>query len=170
MALASARAALASDAELLAAGWRQPAGVVRQGAAGSSGGSKQVAAAAAAARVMGRLSSPLSAATEARVLALLSGLVQAATAAYPTSLQQDEDELRQLLGAGGAAGGDAAAVELRACILRALMSEKAALAGSARVLAHWQRRVADLAAGAAARGDAVKPQQLADVYGDDSDE
>lgn len=149
--LTALRAALAGDAELVRAGWR-----VRASPSDVGG----------AARALGRLSRPESAATEAAVLAALAGFCARALAAYPSTLADDEAELAALLesgrsaasggGGGGGDGGDDDEARARVATLRALISEKRALAGSAAAVAEWQAR---LAAGV----------PVAELYGGDGD-
>lgn len=146
--LALLRAALASDAELVSSGWRLT----------SKAGDE-----AAAARAMGRLSSPLSAATEAAVVAALSAAVDAAVAAFPTSLERHEEELARLYAAPQPAAGSASERARRLAVLRVLVSEQTALAGSRAVLAEW-------AAALSKAGRGATPAQLAAVYGFDSDD
>lgn len=146
MALALVRATLAGDAELVSSGWRVSS------KAGDVG---------ACAKVMGRLTStPLGLSTEQAVIALLQRVVAAALAAYPSSMADDEAELAHLCAAQGGAQDPE---QLRACILRALVSEKAALTGSASVLSQWASQLAELA-GARARGGVVKADQVSAVY------
>jgi hypothetical protein len=142
MSLAMVRAGLATDAELVAAGWRLTA-------TGRDVG--------LCARVMGALGGPQSLATEARVIGVLAGVVDAALAAFPSSLAQDEEELQQL-----AAGSGAQQQQLRAGILRGLVSEKVALLASQAVLRGWAAQLTALGAA----GKPVKPAQIAaEVYG-----
>jgi hypothetical protein len=161
--MAALRAGLASDAELIKAGWRS----------GSKGSDVELCA-----RVMGRLSVPVSLATERKVLQLLEKAVQACTAAYPASIEADRQELQQLQqqqqqqhAAGGSMESDSLEAEhlqIRIGVLRALISEKTALAGCAEAVAEWQAAVAALAAG----GSGAQPtaEQLAAVYGSSSDD
>lgn len=142
------RAALASEAELVKAGWRLRAGPRDL---------------ALAARVMGRLAEPGSAATEGAVLAALGAYCGAALEAYPSSLEEDEAEAAALErdlaaaasgGSGGAGGGGAEAsgegegaggvreADLRLQVLRALIAEKRALAGSAAAVDAWRAALA----------------------------
>jgi hypothetical protein len=92
MGLAVLRAGLSSDAELIQSGWR----------IGSTAADVGLCA-----RVMGRLGQPRSLGTEGRVLGVLLGAVEACLAAYPSSLQQDLDELAQLEAAAAAGAEDA---------------------------------------------------------------
>jgi hypothetical protein len=164
--IAALRAGVASDAELIKAGWRS----------GSKGSDVELCA-----RVMGRLSVPVSLATERRVLQLLETAVQACGAAYPASIQDDRQELQQLLerqqqqpgdaGSDTAASMDAERVQIRVGVLRALISEKTALLGCAEAVAAWQAALAALASGAGSgSGAQLTPQQLAAVYGSDGDD
>lgn len=189
MGLAVLRAALATDAELIQAGWRTGSTAENVGLC---------------ARVMARLGAPKSVGTEGRVLGVLEGAVEACLAAYPSSIEQDEAELVQLVGAlsssttqqqhgqdgGGevieqqqqqheevgqqsAAAAAAAPVvvdmqqQVRASILRGLISEKSALVGSREVLLEWQQQLKSLAAGGAGSSSGravVKPEQIAAIY------
>lgn len=149
MGLAVLRAGLGSDAELVQAGWRT----------GSSAADVSLCA-----RVMGRLGQPRSVATEQKVLAVLQTVVEGCLGAYPSTLQQDEAELGQLLeqqqqqGAGGQA---AMQQQIRTAMLKGLISEKAALIGTQEVLSDWQQQLVGLKAKGAA---AVKPEQIAAIY------
>lgn len=87
--------------------------------------------------------------------------------AYPSTLQQDETELGQLLAkqqqqqdVGGQADMQQ---QIRVAMLKGLISEKAALAGTQEVLSDWQQQLAGLKAKGAA---AVKPEQIAAIYAD----
>jgi hypothetical protein len=166
--MAALRAGLASDAELIKAGWRS----------GSRGSDVELCA-----RVMGRLSAPVSLATERRVLQLLEAAVQACVAAYPASIQDDRQELQQLQQQQqhqqGDAGSDTSVsldtehAQIRVGVLRALISEKTALLGCADAVAAWQAALEALAAGAGSgsgSGAQLTPQQLAAVYGSDGDD
>jgi hypothetical protein len=123
---------------------------------------------------MARLGQPKSLATEQKVLGVLQGAVEACLGAYPSSQQQDQAELQQLQQQqqqqqqeGGATAGDVPAdvqQQIRTALLKGLISEKAALTGSAEVLQAWQQGLAGLAA-----GGPVKPEQIAAVY-DHSDD
>lgn len=161
MGLAVLRAAFASDAELIQAGWRT----------GSTGMDVALCA-----RVMGRLGQPKSVATEQRVLGVLGEAAEACLQAYPSSMQQDEAELQQLVqqhkqqeaeGDGvksqqGSQQQDSMLQQVRASMLRGLISEKAALEGSREVLKSWQAQLQQLAAA----GGSVKPEKLAAIYAD----
>jgi hypothetical protein len=153
--LAAVRACVASDAELIKTGWRL----------GSKSSDVHLCA-----RVMGRLSVPLSAATEQRVLEQLQQLVDACITTYPSSIQQDEAELQHLLQqqqqqgdslSNGSNGGSAASTAsssfdgcdkddmrqqrlIKAGILRALISEKTALLSCREVLSLWVQLLGDL--------------------------
>jgi hypothetical protein len=165
------RAGLASDAELVQAGWRA-------GSAGDVG---------LCARVMGRLGqAPRSLGTEGRVVGALLAAVEGVLRGYPHSLEQDEAELQQLEGgeaqaeaglgalqpqqqAGAAAAGGVEQREqqqrarlIRVSILKGLVSEKQALVGSRAVLQGWQAALQQL--GASGGAAAVTPEQLAAVY------
>jgi sRNA-binding carbon storage regulator CsrA len=163
--MAALRAGLASDAELIKAGWRS----------GSKGSDVQLCA-----RVMGRLSAPVSLATERCVLQLLEKAVQVCVAAYPASTQADRQELQQLVqqqqqqhagSSSSAISIDAERVQIRVGVLRALISEKTALLGCAEAVAAWQASLEALAAEAGGgSGAQLTPQQLAAVYGSDSDD
>jgi hypothetical protein len=109
------RAALATDAELVRAGWRIKA---------------TAADADLACRVMGALAEPASEPTEAAVLAGFERLVLTLLGRYPTSLQADEAELAR-----------PDTPPLRAAALRALASEKRALLGAQAAVATWQARL-----------------------------
>ena len=126
------RAALAGEAELVRAGWR-----VRAGPSDS----------ALAARVMGRLAQPESANTEGTVLQALGKFCAAAVAAYPSALQADMEEIAELeqqqRQRQQQPGSDAMHGYLRLQVLRALASEKRALAGTAAAVAEWQELLAN---------------------------
>lgn len=109
--LTYARAALATDVELVKAGWRVKA---------------SAAEVELACRVLGRLSEPVSAATEVALLKQLEGCVTQLLDGYPTSLEQDEQQLRQ-----------PALPWLQQQALRAVASEKRALHGSKDALQGW---------------------------------
>jgi Rubisco LSMT substrate-binding len=149
---AALRAGLASDAELVRAGWRSGAG------AGDVG---------LCARVMGRLSTPTSLPTERRLLSVLAAAVAACMAAYPTTAEADAAELAA---AAAALGPDEMSAPLearvRVGVLRALLSEKAALAGAARAVTAWSEHLDELAAS----GASPSAEDLAAVYGDDEDD
>jgi hypothetical protein len=148
MGLAVLRAGLASDAELIQAGWRT----------GSTAADVGLCA-----RVMARLGQPKSLATEQKVLGVLQGAVAACLGAYPSSQQQDEAELQkqqQQQEEVGVVAGDVQQ-QIRVAMLKGLISEKSALAGSAEVLQAWQQGLSGLAAAA---GGPVKPEQIAAVY------
>jgi hypothetical protein len=85
---------------------------------------------------MGRLSSPSSKATEQKVLGSLVGYIEKALMAYPSNLQQDEEELKRAEGQEE--------LRVRVQVLRALVSEKRALQGSLAVVEKWLK---DLEAG-----------------------
>ncbi|KAF6255861.1 hypothetical protein COO60DRAFT_168180 [Scenedesmus sp. NREL 46B-D3] len=170
--MAALRAGLASDAELIKAGWRS----------GSKGSDVELCA-----RVMGRLSVPVSLATERRVLQLLDKAVQTCSAAYPSSIECDRQELQQQLvqqqqqqqavGDAGSTGDNAADsiaaehMQVRIGVLRALISEKSALLDCAEAVAAWQAALEALAAGAGSSIQAqVSAKQLAAVYGSDGDD
>jgi hypothetical protein len=162
--MAALRAGLASDAELIKAGWRS----------GSKGSDVELCA-----RVMGRLSVPVSLATERRVLQLLDKAVQACVAAYPSSIDADKQELQQLVqqqqqGSNSKEESpDAERLQIRIGVLRALLSEKTALLGCADAVAAWQAAVEALAAGAGGSGGGaaqLTPEQLAAVYGSGSED
>lgn len=98
-----------------------------------------------------------------QVLAVLQTVVEGCLGAYPSTLQQDEAELGQLFeqqqqDAGGQADMQQ---QIRAAMLKGLISEKAALAGTQEVLCDWQQQLAGLKAKGAA---AVKPEQIAAIY------
>ena len=112
------RAAASSDAELVRAGWRIKATA------------KDVEVAC---RAMGRLSTPSSKATEQKLLGSLLGFIQRALEAYPSSLQQDEEELQVAEGKEE--------LRVRVQVLRALVSEKRALHGSLTVVQKWLQDV-----------------------------
>lgn len=142
------RASLASEAELVRAGWKMRASPSDVGAA---------------ARALGRLSRPDGAATEAAVLSALASYCGRALAAYSSSLADDEAELAALLGdessgdeSSGGGSGEEDTRRQRVQVLRALISEKRALTGSAAAVAKWQEA---LAAGT----------PVAELYGDDDD-
>ncbi|KAI8467932.1 MAG: hypothetical protein J3K34DRAFT_460119 [Monoraphidium minutum] len=125
------RASLAGEAELVRAGWRTRAGPRDIGLA---------------ARTLGRLSRPESRDTEAALLAALARYCAAALAGYPSSLVQDEAEAaaaEDALARGAAGAGEARRLGLRLQALRALASEKRALAGTAAAVASWQARLQD---------------------------
>jgi len=154
MGLAVLRAGLASDSELIQAGWRT-------GSTASDVG--------LCARVMGRLGVPKSAATEQKVLAVLASAVEACLAVYPSSIQQDQAELEQLQEqvqqqqqGEEVKGADSSSMlqQVRISMLKGLISEKSALIGSREVLASLQQQLARLAA-----GGAVKAEQLNALYG-----
>jgi hypothetical protein len=115
---------------------------------------------------MGRLGQPKSVATEQKVLTVLQVAVDACSGAYPSTLQQDEAELEQLLQQQQQDGLKASGVDMqqqiRVAMLKGLISEKTALMGSRDVLGEWQQQMAGLPKG-------VKPEQIADVYAE-SDE
>lgn len=127
------RAALATEAELVRSGWRLKAGPRDTGLA---------------ARALGRLSEPGGAATEAAVLGALEQYCSRALAAYPTTLQQDETEMGAIIEHQKQLQGQNGHVEqqrerhLRLQVLRALVSEKRALTGTAAAVAEWQVRLA----------------------------
>eukprot|EP00878_Enallax_costatus_P025743 GHUV01027569.1.p1 GENE.GHUV01027569.1~~GHUV01027569.1.p1 ORF type:complete len:479 (+),score=142.47 GHUV01027569.1:685-2121(+) len=178
--MAALRAGLGSDAELVKAGWR----------IGSKGSDVELCA-----RVMGRLCMPSSVGTERRVLETVLRAVDTCLAAYPSTLEQDEQELQHLQPqaadhhqqqqqeqqqASGAANGDGSSSgsstesgneQLRIGVLRALISEKSALVGCREVVAGWQQQIEQLVA-AAGSAAAVTSQQLAAVYeaGSDSED
>lgn len=118
------RAALAGEAELVKAGWRVRAGPKDM---------------AAAARAMGRLAQAENAGTEAAVLNALAGYCGRVLAAYPTTLQQDEEEMGRVI--MEQQQGREEGQELRLQVLRALVCEKRALAGTAAAVVEWQRRL-----------------------------
>ncbi|KAG2491081.1 hypothetical protein HYH03_010526 [Edaphochlamys debaryana] len=118
--LAYLRAALASDAELVRAGWRVKA---------------SDADVQAACRAVGALAQPASAASERALLEALAGAIARAQAAFPTALEQD---LQRLAGGGGAERVEGP----ERLALVAVASQKAALAGSARAVATWRARLA----------------------------
>lgn len=107
-----ARAAMASDAELIKAGWRIKAT------------SKDVRMASAA---MSRLAYPTSRSTEAALLASFAAALAKRRAAYPTTLEQDRELLAQ---------PDTSWLQQQA--LRALTSEKIALEGASSAIRGWQ--------------------------------
>ncbi|KAG2447665.1 hypothetical protein HYH02_007581 [Chlamydomonas schloesseri] len=113
------RAALATDVELVRAGWRVKAGP------------RDVEAAC---RVMGALAEPTSTATEGALLRALAAYIQARLAAFPTCLEADEDRLLGRNGVPRVAGPERLAVV-------ALASQKRALAGSAAAVAGWLQRL-----------------------------
>jgi hypothetical protein len=92
--------------------------------------------------------------------------VDACLGAYPSTLQQDEAELGQLLQQQQQHGPEAVGVDMqqqiRVAMLKGLISEKTALAGSKEVLQEWQQQLAGLPKG-------VKPEQIAAVYADSED-
>ncbi|KAL6745779.1 hypothetical protein V8C86DRAFT_2967048 [Haematococcus lacustris] len=109
--LAYLRAALASDADLVRAGWR-----LRASEADTE----------LACRVMGSLGQPSSRTTEQAVLQALAGWLAQAAAAYPSTLEEDLAELERPETAW-----------LRRQVLLALSSEKKALRGSAAAVGEW---------------------------------
>ncbi|KAJ9520185.1 hypothetical protein QJQ45_030112 [Haematococcus lacustris] len=109
--LAYLRAALASDADLVRAGWRLRA---------------TEADTELACRVMGSLGQPSSRTTEQAVLQALAGWLAQAAAAYPSTLEEDLAELERPETAW-----------LRRQVLLALSSEKKALRGSAAAVGEW---------------------------------
>ncbi|KXZ51903.1 hypothetical protein GPECTOR_11g337 [Gonium pectorale] len=114
------RAALASDAELVRAGWRVKATERDLDTA---------------CRAMGALAAPASAATERALLGALAAFIESAAARFPTSLQHDT---QRLAGAGGEPrldGPERLAVSV-------LASQKRALAGAAAVVSSWLERLA----------------------------
>lgn len=151
MGLAVLRAGLASDAELIQAGWRT-------GSTASDVG--------LCARVMGRLGVPKSAATEQKVLAVLAAAVEVCLGVYPSSIQQDQAELEQLQQqqqqGEEVKGADSSLMlqQVRISMLKGLISEKSALIGSRETLASLQEQLSRLAAG----GGAVKAEQLTALY------
>ncbi|GIL45145.1 hypothetical protein Vafri_2473 [Volvox africanus] len=118
--LAYLRASLASDVELVRAGWRVKAS------------EKDVELAC---RAMGALAQPSSAATEGALLEALAEYVAAALGRFPSSLEED---LARLEGRGGyerVTGPERLA-------LVALASQKRALRGTAQAVASWRGRLA----------------------------
>ncbi|KAG2423002.1 hypothetical protein HXX76_015600 [Chlamydomonas incerta] len=113
------RAALATDVELVRAGWRVKAGA------------KDVELAC---RVMGSLAEPTSAATEGALLRALAAYIQGRLAAFPTTLEEDEDRLLGRNGVPRVTGPERLAVV-------ALASQKRALVGSAAAVAGWMQRL-----------------------------
>jgi hypothetical protein len=131
------RAALATDAELVRAGWGVRAGPRDTGAA---------------ARAMGRLAAPQSAPTERALLSALAAYCAAALAGYPSALADDEAEAARLEAAAAAepqqqqnaqqdADDEARERHLRLQALRALIAEKRCLAGGAAAAAAWLARL-----------------------------
>jgi len=128
------RATLATEAELVRAGWRVRAGPRDVGLA---------------ARTLGRLSQPESVATETVVLSALSAYCRSALQGYPTALEEDEAEMAQIIAEQQQGGGGAGEQQQqqqqhysRLQVLRALVSEKRALTGTAAAVAEWQARLA----------------------------
>lgn len=153
MGLAVLRAGLATDAELIQAGWRT----------GSTAADVGLCA-----RTMGRLVQPKSLATEQKVLGVLQGAVDACLGAYPSSLQQDQAELQQLSGETAAAAAAAGTHDqqqrqegeqqlIRVAMLKGLISEKVALVEAKGVLGGWLQQLGEM------KGT-VKPEQIAVIY------
>ncbi|GAX78440.1 hypothetical protein CEUSTIGMA_g5881.t1 [Chlamydomonas eustigma] len=109
------RAALATDAELIKAGWRYKA---------------TAEDVELACRVMGTLSDPISKQNESKVLAAFSAAAMEQLSSYPTSLEQDEEEER-----------DPLTGMTRRHVLRALISEKRSLVGTISVIKEWTMKL-----------------------------
>ncbi|GLI66009.1 hypothetical protein VaNZ11_009712, partial [Volvox africanus] len=118
--LAYLRASLASDVELVRAGWRVKAS------------ERDVELAC---RAMGALAQPSSAATEGALLEALAEYVAAALGRFPSSLERDLARLEGRDGHERVTGPERLAVV-------ALASQKLALRGTAQVVASWRARLA----------------------------
>lgn len=110
-----ARACLATDAELVVAGWR-----VKATAKDTD----------LACRVMGTISQPSNSATEQKVVAAFESAIVKLLALYPTSLEDDLQSLQR---------PDMPYV--RKQITRAIASEKKALVAAQAVVNGWQQRM-----------------------------